>query len=78
MKRTQILLEESQYLQLKDEVSATGKSLSEIVRNAIAVHLRERENDPLFDIIGAVRSQEDPAPADLGAQHDQYLYGEKM
>ncbi len=78
MKRTQILLEEAQYLQLKDEVSATGKSLSEIVRDSIASHLREREKDPLFDIVGSVKSQKDPAPADLGAQHDQYLYGEKM
>lgn len=78
MKRTQILLEESQYIQLKDEVSATGKSLSEIVREAIDSHLRERENDPLFDIVGSVRAKEDPAPADLGAQHDKYLYGKQM
>ncbi|MFQ5544200.1 MAG: hypothetical protein ACE5FY_07620 [Nitrospiria bacterium] len=78
MKRTQILLEESQYIQLKDEVSATGKSLSEIVREAIDSHLRERENDPLFDIVGSVLAKEDPAPADLGAQHDKYLYGEQM
>jgi len=78
MKRTQILLEDSQYLQLKDEVSATGKSLSEILRNSIASHLKEREHDPLFDMIGAVQAKKDPAPADLGAQHDTYLYGEKM
>lgn len=77
MKRTQILLEDDQYLQLKDEVLATGKSLSEIVRESIASHLSGRENDPLFDIIGSVREKEDPAPADLGEQHDKYLYGEE-
>jgi len=77
MKRTQILLEDSQYLQLKDEVSATGKSLSAIVRDSIASHLMEREKDPLFAIIGFVQAKKDPAPADLGAQHDKYLYGAK-
>jgi hypothetical protein len=62
---------------LKDEAEATGKSLSELVRACVASHLVEREKDPLFDMVGYVRREEDKAPADLAERHDAYLYGAK-
>lgn len=77
MKRTQILLEDSQYRQLKDEAQATGKSLSELVRICVASHLTEREKDPLFDLVGYLSAKEDKAPVDLAQRHDAYLYGDK-
>lgn len=75
MRRTQILLKESQYRDLKRESLATGKPLSEIVRECLASHLAESERDPLFDLIGSVRAADDPAPADMAKRHDAYIYG---
>lgn len=77
MRRTQILLEESQYRELKREALATGKALSEIVRECLASHLAESERDPLFDLVGYIRAENDRAPADMAKRHDAYLYGNR-
>jgi hypothetical protein len=77
MVRTQILLDESQYRELKAEAEATGKSLSAIIRDCGDAHLAAAEEDPLLDLVGSIPATGDNAPADLAERHDAYLYGGK-
>ena len=77
MRRTQILLEEEQYEELKKESLTTGESLSAIIRSCVAQHLDAARQDPLLDLVGSIKQAGDPAPPDLGERHDHYLYSEK-
>jgi hypothetical protein len=74
--RTQILLEDEQYKELKKESQTTGESLSAIIRGCVTEHLRAARQDPLLDLVGSVASEGDAAPSDLGEHHDDYLYSE--
>jgi hypothetical protein len=76
MHRTQILLEDKQYEELRKESLITGKSLSAIIRDCVAQHLDTARHDPLLDLVGSVERADDPAPSDLGERHDHYLYSE--
>lgn len=75
MRRTQVLLSEDQYQALKEEGRLTGQSISAVVRACISDHLRQRQSDPLLDMVGSISAEDDPAPDDLAERHDEYLYG---
>jgi len=77
MVRTQILLAEEQYRELKAEAAATGRSLSALIRACVDAHLAAVEEDPLLDLVGSIPAAGDRAPVDLAERHDAYLYGGK-
>lgn len=76
--RSQLYLEERQKKALEDRRRLTGKSIGQLVREAVEeVYLKPRpveepipEDDPFWEYIGAGESQE----SDISAQHDLYLY----
>jgi len=78
MHRTQIMLENEQYEELKKESLITGESLSAIIRGCVAQHLDSATQDPLLDLVGRIESADDPAPSDLSERHDHYLYAKKL
>lgn len=77
MHRTQILLEDEQYEELKRESLATGESLSTTIRVCVEQRLVCARQDPLLDLFGRIERASDTAPSDLGERHDHYRYTEK-
>lgn len=75
MHRTQISLEEKQYVFLTQESQRRGISLSELIRQLITEHLRHRSpsEDPLDKLSGMA---EGPGEA-IGREHDRFLYGKE-
>ncbi len=78
MVRAQILLKERQYEALKARARREGKSLSEVVRESLALTLgepvrRKRGKRRIEDIFG-IYSDPD-GPTDVAINHDKYLYG---
>lgn len=78
-KRTQIYLPDSLFGHLKKEARSERKSVAQVIREAIEMYLEQRrlkkvdwEGDPMNKIIGLGEGD-----ADLAAQHDKYLYGDK-
>ncbi len=77
--RTQIYLDVEQKKVLEGRSRATGKSVGQLIREAVdeVYQLRRplnkslSENDPIWDYIGAGRSKE----KDISTHHDQFLYG---
>jgi len=75
MHRTQILLEQWQYDTLRSLAERRGTSLSALVRAILTEHLEEdarRAERRLSQIEGIAEG-----PADLGRDHDRYLYGKR-
>ncbi|MGI8784231.1 MAG: ribbon-helix-helix protein, CopG family [Acidobacteriota bacterium] len=73
MHRTQVLLKEQQYQALKARARREGKSLSELVRTAVAQWLSPRRNTTgarLADLCALGRDPLGPA----GRDHDAVLY----
>lgn len=75
MIRTQILLKDRQYEALKAKARREGKSLSALVRAAVARMLGEepRGSMRLRDICGLGRDPGGPS----GSEHDAVLYGRR-
>ncbi len=78
MVRAQILLKERQYEALKSRARREGKSLSQVVREAVDETLGERRSRGkkkarLEDLFGLFS---DPTAKDVAINHDKYLYGE--
>ena len=73
MRRTRLLLEQSQYEELEAMADQTGRSISQPVRDMVSDTLgrRPRRRTRLLDLAGMVKG----GPADLGEKHDRYLYG---
>jgi hypothetical protein len=73
MHRTQLLLEEWQFEELKVMAEREGRSISDLVREIVSERLGKRgmRSTTLDDLAGLVRE----GPADLGENHDHYLYG---
>jgi len=77
--RTQLYLEVEQKKVLEGHSRATGKSVGQLIREAVdeVYQLRRplnkslSEDDPIWDYIGSGRSKE----KDISTHHDKYLYG---
>ena len=74
MKRTTIMLPEALRRRAASRAKQRGISLGELIRTSLDTALpAASEEDPLFeDVIF-----DGPAPRDLAAKHDQYLYDKK-
>ncbi len=80
MRRTQLYLDEVQRKILERLSRKTGKSLGQLVREAVDATYGERsplekplsENDPIWKFIGRGVSRE----TDVSARHDLHLYGD--
>lgn len=75
MIRTQVLLKDRQYEALKAKARREGKSLSELVRAAVARMLGDEPGGSmkLREICGLARDPGGPS----GSEHDDVLYGRK-
>jgi hypothetical protein len=79
MKRTQLYLGEAEHGILKRLSRKTGKSVGQLVREAVdevycAKSILEKplaDEDPIWKFIGAGESRE----TDISCRHDHYLYG---
>jgi hypothetical protein len=75
MKRTTIMLPEALHRRAASRARQRGISLGELVRDSLDTALPglSYEEDPLFeDVIF-----DGPAPGNLSANHDEYLYEKK-
>jgi hypothetical protein len=77
MKRTTIMLPEGLRQRALSRAKQKGVSLGELIRDSLDAALPamsyDVEHDPLFeDVI-----YDGPAPADISARHDKYLYDEE-
>jgi len=74
MHRTQVILEDWQYQALRARSEQEGRSISDLVREALATTLAQppERNSRLQEIEGI---GEDPAT--YGEDHDRVLYGDK-
>ncbi len=76
--RTQLYLDAEQKKVLERHSRATGKSVGQLVREAVDDTYKLRrplneslsDGDPIWDYIGAGRSKE----KDVSTHHDRYLY----
>ncbi len=80
MRRIQVMIPEEQYAWLRRRARAEGKSVGQLVREAIerlgghagVGELPPLEEDPIWEIVGAF---EGPSPYDASVRHDEILYG---
>lgn len=72
MHRTQLMLEEWQYEALRSRAESEGRSMSDLVRDILVVHLKQPKRSRLALIEGVAEG-----PNDLAREHDRYLYGEE-
>lgn len=77
MTRTTIMLPEDLKLTAQERARERGISFAEFVRETLEARLgapsEGPEDDPLF---AEPPVYDGPAPADLAAEHDRYLYGD--
>jgi hypothetical protein len=79
MKRTQLYLDEEEHKILKGLSRKTGKSVGQLVRDAVdevycdknSIEKPLSDGDPIWKFIGAGESPE----TDVSRRHDHYLYG---
>ena len=81
MHRLQVMIPGEDYAWLKQKAQAEGKSIGQVVREAIrrfrkhvaAEELPPLEEDPFWELVGAFQG---PPPHDASIRHDEILYGE--
>ncbi len=81
MHKLQIMIPREQYLWLKERARTEGKSIGQVVREAIdrvrghtaVKELPPLEEDPFWEVVGAF---EGPPPHDASVRHDEILYRE--
>ena len=76
LRRTQIYLQESQMLLLRERAHASRVHVSELIRDAVDRYLEADSavvlgDDPIDELIGKI----DMSPPDLSRRVDDYLYG---
>jgi len=69
------MLEDWQYDQLRAIAEREGRSLAALVREIVGRHLKERSKRAAKELSSLSGIGE--GPADLGRDHDRYLYGEE-
>ncbi len=79
MERTTIMLPHDLKLQVAQHARRKGISMGELIRDAITAALSQagdngKSDDPLFSDNEVFQG---PAPADIAANHDEYLYGKR-
>jgi len=75
MHRTQILLDEERYMQLRDRARREGKSMGQLVRELIDKGLgagRKKGRSPLMGLKGFIERSDV-----TGRGHDRALYGDE-
>ena len=80
MHRLQVLVPREDYTWLRQKAQAEGKSIGQLVREAIrrfrthaaAEELPPLEEDPFWEVVGKFRAG---PPYDVSERHDDYLYG---
>ena len=75
MHKTQLYLENHQYLLLKDWATRQGKSIAQVVRELIDAAVKTPAHGPrdsLYNIIGLA----DSGLTNIGQNVDDYLYGD--
>lgn len=73
MHKTQLYLEESQYLILRDWAVKRKKSIAQLVREMIDLAIAPKQgHDPLFDVIGIASAKH----GNVSQHADDYLYGD--
>ena len=72
MHRTQILIDDWQYVALKARAEREGRSMSDILRELIAAQLGAQKSTG-NDLAAIAGIGEDPAS--YGRDHDHFLYG---
>jgi hypothetical protein len=77
MKRTTVMLPENLRRRALARAGQRGVSLGELIRDSLEAALPkvsyDAQRDPLFEDVVF----DGPAPRDLSAKHDEYLYDEK-
>ncbi len=58
MRKTMVYLDEEQYLLLKRVAASSGKRASEIIREALALYLKEKNKADYFSFVGAAAGPE--------------------
>ena len=78
MHRTQVLLEESQYQELRARARRDGKSMGQVIRELLAAGLTATRDDAV-STASDLRSLRGmfSKPALHGRDHDRHLYGDE-
>ena len=76
MHRLQVMVSEEQHAWLKERAKTEGKSIGQLVREALErlrreAALPELEDDPLSEMVGMFRGG---SPYDVSVRHDEVLY----
>ena len=82
--RTQIYLSEEMYQELKEHSESEGSSIAQIIREALAAYMVEKEideeayrNDPIWRLPEIGEKLGGTGLHDLAENHDDYLYGKQ-
>ena len=79
MQRTSIMLPNDLKEMAEERAHETGRSLGQVIRDALFHELLRKEMDPKSDsLLEDTHYFTDETPVDLSANHDQYLYGDKL
>jgi len=77
MHRLQVMVTEEHYAWLKERARASGKSISQVIRELLdeaeAALSRSVMDDPFWDIVGMARGDDPYA----GVEHDRHIYADR-
>lgn len=74
MQRTQLNLDDWQYEALRSRADREGRSMSDVVREALAEYLVDEVGEGANRLTDLCGIADDPSSA--GRDHDRFLYGE--
>ena len=77
MFRTTVMLPSDLRIRALNRARESGMSLGEIIRDALSAWLARPTKKADDSLLADEAVFDGPAPADLSASHDKYLYGEE-